>query len=180
MIQDITHIKKFRKRLGLTQHELAKNSGVSQSLIAKIESGLLDPTYSKVKKIFQTLDDLAKKQEVNVSEIMTKKVISISPDDSIKSAITLMKKYNFSQMPVIINGSCIGVVSEANLLESLIENKGKIVKEIMTDSPPVVDKNSNVAMISQLLKYYQMVLVSENGKISGMLTKSDIINKMYQ
>ena len=52
MDHDIKEIKILRKKLEITQNELAKKSGVSQSLIAKIESSNIDPAYSSIKKIF--------------------------------------------------------------------------------------------------------------------------------
>lgn len=49
-------IKEQRKRLDLTQNQLAKMAGVSQSLVAKIEAGSIDAAYSKVKRIIETLE----------------------------------------------------------------------------------------------------------------------------
>jgi len=37
MTYELEEVKKIRKKLGLTQTELANRAGVSQSLIAKIE-----------------------------------------------------------------------------------------------------------------------------------------------
>ena len=51
MVFDITQLRKIRKQLDMTQHKLAKELEISQSMVAKIESGKLDPTYSYVKKI---------------------------------------------------------------------------------------------------------------------------------
>ncbi|MDG6910121.1 MAG: helix-turn-helix domain-containing protein, partial [Nitrososphaerota archaeon] len=39
-------LKKIRTELGFTQGRLAKEAGVSQSIVAKIEAGSVDPTYS--------------------------------------------------------------------------------------------------------------------------------------
>ena len=58
MSYELSEVKVIRKKLGLTQGELAKAAGVSQSLIAKIESTKIDPTYSKVKLIFHALESL--------------------------------------------------------------------------------------------------------------------------
>ena len=68
MVFDITQLKKIRKQLDLTQHQFAKNSGVSQSMIAKIEAGKLDPTYSYVRKIEDAMSSLTKHKEKEAKE----------------------------------------------------------------------------------------------------------------
>ena len=75
MTHELSEIKKIRKTLGLTQTDLAKRAAVSQSLIAKIESNKIDPTYTKTKKIFDTLNDLENKEEIKAEELMNKKII---------------------------------------------------------------------------------------------------------
>ena len=180
MVYGLTEIKQMRRSFGLTQSELAKRANVSQSLIAKIESGRIDPTYSKTKKIFETLDSLRKKKEIKALEIMNKRIVSLKPDDTIKDAIKTMKKYEISQMPVIDNNKAIGFVSEAILLDSLMQQKGEKVRDIMQEVPPVVPKETNITLISSLLKFYPIVLISESGKLIGVITKSDVLRKMYK
>ena len=84
MVFDISQIKKIRRQLGLTQHAFAKHSGISQSMVAKIESGKLDPTYSKVRQIEQALTALSHDQEKKAEEIMTKKVVSVHHDEKVR------------------------------------------------------------------------------------------------
>jgi predicted transcriptional regulator len=177
---EINEIKHIRKKLGLTQHQLAQRAQVSQSLIAKIESGRLDPTYSNAQKIFNALDDLSKKQEAKAEELMTDKIISVTPDDSIKEAISKMKRFNISQMPVIEEHKSIGLVSESTILEAMLNKHVRSVKEVMHESPPVVSNSSTLTVISNLLKFYPMVLVSENGKLKGVITRSDLLAKVYK
>jgi predicted transcriptional regulator len=172
---ELNEIKQVRKKLGLTQTELAKHANVSQSLIAKIESGRIDPTYSKTKRIFDTLNELSKKHELNAEEIMQKRIISVEPNEAIKEAINKMKKYEISQMPVIKEHKCVGVVSEGGILDALINKEVKCVKEIMEECPPIVSKKTSMSVISNLLKFYPIILVSEDGKLIGVITKSDII-----
>lgn len=180
MAVEIDEIKHIRKKLGLTQNQLAQRAQVSQSLIAKIESGRLDPTYSNAQKIFNALNDLSKKQEAKAGELMTDKVISVIPEDSIKDAITRMKKFNISQMPVIEEHKSIGLVSESIILEAMLNKQVKRVKEIMRDSPPVISKNTSLGIISNLLKFYSLILVSEDGKLKGVITRADLLAKIYK
>lgn len=175
----IEEIKIIRKKLSLTQSELAKESGVSQSLIAKIESGNLDPTYSNAQKIFESLNTISQKNELNSGDIIQNKILSIKPDSDISTAIKLMERHNISQLPVIEDNKSIGMVSETIILEALINKKTGTVKEIMRDSPPIVSSKTNVHAISSLLKFFPMVLVSKNGKLKGVITKSDLLEKLY-
>ncbi len=49
-------IKYMRQRRELTQAELAKSAGVSQSTVAQIENGDKDPSFSSLLKISEALD----------------------------------------------------------------------------------------------------------------------------
>ena len=180
MPYELSEIKKIRKTLGLTQTDLAKRANVSQSLIAKIESGKIDPTFTKTKKIFDALNDLENKEEIKAEELMNRKVVSISPVDSIKESVGKMKKFEISQMPVLDGHNVVGLVSESTLLDALMGNKSKKIADIMEESPPTVSKTASVKVVSSLLKHYPIVLVSESGKLVGLITKADLLAKLYK
>jgi predicted transcriptional regulator len=65
-------------------------------------------------------------------------------------------------------------------LDSLISKKNKKVSDIMEESPPVISKTASTQIISNLLKHYPMVLVSESGKLIGLITKADLLSKLYK
>ena len=179
MTYELEEIKKIRKALSLTQTDLAKKSNVSQSLIAKIESGKIDPTFTKTKRIFETLAYLEKKEAIKAEEVMNKKVISLSPNENIKDSIAMMKKFNISQMPVIEDHKVVGLISESILLDALMNHKGRNVEDIMDEAPPTVSKIASIQVVSSLLKHYPMVLVSDSGKLIGLITKADLLGKLY-
>ncbi|OIO63616.1 transcriptional regulator [Candidatus Woesearchaeota archaeon CG_4_10_14_0_2_um_filter_33_10] len=185
MVYELDEIKKIRKRFGLTQTDLAKRANVSQSLIAKIESNRIDPTFTKVKRIFDVLDELKNKNELKAGNIMTKKLIYVNADDSITSAINKMRKHEISQLPVFNRNNVVGLVSESTILDSISskspeEIKKLTIKDIMQDCPPIVSKKTSTSIISGLLKYYPIVLVTEEGKPKGVITKSDMLRTLYK
>lgn len=180
MTYELEEIKKIRKALGLTQSDLAKQSNVSQSLIAKIESGKIDPTYTKTKRIFETLSYLEKKESIKAEEVMNKRVISVFPQESIKNSIMAMKKFNISQMPVIDDHKVVGLISESVLLDALMNKKGNQAEDIMEEAPPTVSKKASIQIVSSLLRHYPMVLVSDSGKLIGLITKADLLGKLYK
>ena len=72
------------------------------------------------------------------------------------------------------------MVSESTILDALLKSKGAKVKEIMQESPPIVSKTTSIQVVSNLLKHYPMVLVSEEGRLVGLITKSDLLEKLYE
>jgi len=180
MTYELEEIRKIRKKLGMTQTELANRAGVSQSLIAKIESGRIDPTYTKTKKIFAALSELEKKEEVKAEQLMASRIISVASGTPIKEAIGKMKKSQISQLPVIDSHKLVGLVSESIILEALLNQKGSEVKDVMQEAPPIVSKTTSMQVVSNLLKHYPMVLVSEGGRLVGLITKSDLLERLYK
>ena len=182
MFTDLQEIKHLRKKLSLTQVELAKYANVSQSLIAKIESNSIDPTFTNAQKIFAALQSLSEKEEKKAVSIMNKNLIYLEPMDSLKVAIQRMKKHSISQLPVIENKKAVGLISEAAILDAIINNKSSdtAIKEIMSEAPPTIDTNASIKVISHLLKFYPLILVAEKGKLLGLITKSDMLETAYR
>ncbi|MBU0471872.1 MAG: helix-turn-helix domain-containing protein, partial [Nanoarchaeota archaeon] len=129
---DLYDIKIVRKKIGLTQSELAHKSSVSQSLIAKIEAGTLDPTYSNALKIFETLNSLQKKESLKAKDFIHSGLVSCQKDDFVRDVIKKMKKYEISQLPVMENCGVSGVVSETEIISRLLvkPDKNLRVKEV--------------------------------------------------
>lgn len=177
---EISEIKPIRRKLGITQSELAKLAGVSQSLIAKTEAGALDPTYTNAKKIFSALESFSSKKEAKAGDIMTDRLVHVSPSDSSADAIKKMKKFEISQMPVLdSNGKAVGIISESILLDAVLNSRTGSIGTIMEDAPPTMSKNSSISAVSDMLRYYPIVIVGEKGKLMGIITKSDLLRKVY-
>ena len=157
--------------------------GVSQSLIARIETGKVDPAYSRVKDIFSALESLGTEKALVAEKIMNRKVISVKSNTSVREAASVMKKRGISQMPVIDYDVVVGSVSESGIIERIasnsIENVSLVpVKDVMEDAFPQVDSSTPLGVISMLLEYNAAVLVSEKGKIKGIITKADVLKLM--
>jgi len=181
MLPEIDKIKIIRKNFDLTQKDLAASIGVSQSIIAKIESKKVNPSYDLVKKIFNFFDGLEKTNESKAKDIMSKKIIKIGKDDKISKAIELMKRYGFSQLPVFSGGHSVGSITEAivvrlissgEALNKIMEIK---IEDVMEESFPVVNEETPISSISALLQHISAVVVNRKAKASGIITKSDLL-----
>jgi len=179
MVFDISQLKKIRKQLELTQNQFAKEAGISQSMIAKIESGRLDPTYSKIKQIEKAVKQLAKQEEKTAQDIMHKEIISANPNKKASEIIEIMNKRSISQIPVIKGEKVIGLITESSILKKkLSEINNLTVKDIMAEAPPIIDKNAGINIIKQLLQFYPIILIKEKGNLIGLITKADLIKNL--
>lgn len=73
--------------------------------------GLL--TWNHVKKY---LKEEAVDEQLIVEDIMVKDVLTIEPETRIKEAIKLMKKYEYGCLPVIQDGSLVGLITIKDVL----------------------------------------------------------------
>ena len=65
-------------------------------------------------------EEFKKFTAVNVEELMTKDVITVSPDDSIEDIATIMHQENVNRLPVVDNsGQLIGIVTRANIVKHI-------------------------------------------------------------
>src|SRR3989344_3857813 len=178
MSHDLSEIKKIRKKLGLTQTQLAHKSGVSQSLIAKIESEKLDPGYSKTKQIFDALEQLTQNEELSAADVMNRKMITAKITDNISDIIKTMRKHAISQMPVLDNEKPVGLITEHTLLEKMGDFATLKARDIMEDCPPIITPQTKLSIFSNLLRYFPIVLVVDKGKLIGLVSKADVIVKI--
>ena len=93
MFLELEDIKKMRRNLGLTQKELSVKAKVSQSIIAKIESKKISPSYDIVKRIFESLT-IEKEEKETVEKIMIKKIFYANSTDLIKKTVGVMISKN--------------------------------------------------------------------------------------
>ncbi len=173
MIITGTTLKRLRAEAGLTQRQLAKLVGVSQAHIAKIEKENVDPRLSTVNKILQVLTEGEGKKS---RDVMTTEVIFAKPKDTVLKISKLMMNHAISQLPVIEDGKVIGTVTEESIIKNLSSNiADKKVIEIMETSLPSVPENTNISMIRSLLEDYSGVLVTREGEVVGIITRSDLL-----
>lgn len=182
-LPDPKYIKQRRMELGLTQNDLAKRAGVSQPLIARIESGDVDPRLSTLKKILDAFDE-SEKERVRISDIMHSLVTFVSSSDSVDHAVEIMQKHDYSQLPVIDGGVPMGSISEDMIVHAMGKNKASElsrmkVNDLMGESFPAVSPATDIGLVSQMLERYPAVLVVERGQTIGFVTKHDVIKLLH-
>ena len=179
MVFDIARLKDIRKKLGMTQQQFAKRATVSQSLIAKIEAKAIDPSYSNVLKIEQTINELTNAREPSADDIKNPKIIFVAPTEYAVDIVKLMKKNSISQVIVEENNIIIGLVTEGSLLE---KDFGKLqqlqARDVMLEPPPVVSSKTKLSVLTALLTQYPLIVIQKESRYVGVATKSDLLNHL--
>ncbi len=172
----IPEIRQLRKRFGLSQTRLARLANVSQSLIAKVEAGRIDPAYTKAQAIFSALDSLREEKEKKAVDVMNKRIISLTPGESVRDAIVKMRKHQISQLPIIDGNVVIGIVSESVLLDALLSQKERSsITDLMDAAPPIIPAETSVRLVSSMLAHVPFIVVSKKGELKGVITKADVL-----
>jgi len=179
MVFDVMKIGDMRKRLGLTQKQFATQAGVSQSMIAKIEAGRLDPSWSSVKKIEALVSSLTKEKEVDAKEIMIRKIISVQRQEKAHDVVMLMNRFKISQVPVLEGENVVGIITETSILNHGFDDlKHFDAEDIMIEPPPILSEDTKISTVAYLLKSYPLVLIKKGGTLTGLITKTDLLRKM--
>ncbi|MFX1299393.1 MAG: CBS domain-containing protein [Promethearchaeota archaeon] len=181
-------LQELRKKVGLTQEDLAARVGISQSLVARIENGQVNPSIITLKRILSVIEDqeqvspnLRKLLQWKGHTTKMQQLIGVSPDDKVRRAVILMRRHGISQLPVIKRNKSIGCISEGTILRKLmIMDSQKVfslsVNEIMEEPFPSIDINETVELaFSKIASGVEALLIEDQGRPVGIVTKIDII-----
>jgi len=128
-------------------------------------------TSLEIRELHYLLDKLT------VDEIMTRNVITISPDISVEEATTLLHDNKIGCLPVIEDGNLVGIITENDVMKILIEVMGMKEKgsrlEIQLD-----DKPGALADVTRIIKEHNVNIISVVTDISDEPGKRLVIFKL--
>ena len=106
-------------------------------------------------------------------------LVKVSPNAKLEEATTLMRAYNYSQLPVMEGERNVkGVISWKSIGFSRITQTGVCeVRHYMDDkvSRQIVDETYSIIQVSHIIEEHDYVLVkSQQGVIIGIVTASDL------
>ena len=184
LLPPVQEIKKRRLALGISQKKLALSIGASQSLIAKIESNRVNPSYDVVKKIFEYLDRIEQPKIGLAKDVEKRDLVWVRKSERVIDAAEKMRLHGFSQLPVRDDREdiCVGSISERQIMQGILTEANpktfyeRPVSEVMQEQFPIVDERLPVTAVALLLQHSQAVLTARRGKITGIITPSDLLS----
>ncbi|MHB8352343.1 MAG: CBS domain-containing protein [Thermoplasmata archaeon] len=185
-LPDVTELGRRRRTLGVSQGKLARAAGVSQSLVAKIERGRVEPSYRNMLRLFAALDGLSEERpaEAAVGRLATRAVLRIGPSDRVTEAAHLLRRHALSQMPVTEGELVVGSLTDRMVVDCLADpaRVGRLARltvgEVMGEPFPQLDRSASVAMAATLLRHVPAILITDRGRPAGILTHSDLFKRL--
>lgn len=117
-----------------------------------------------------------------VSARGTKRLITVTPEQTVADAFALMKKYDIEQMPVMQDLVPVGSVSDGGLFRKLFDNpdlKNAKIQDIIEHPFPVVAFDTPVEKLSHYIdKANGAVLAKDEAGIYHIVTKYDVIEAL--
>ncbi len=128
---------------------------------------------------FLDLDAISISKALAAKSMEIDGVISVTPEESVREAISKFKEHNVSQIPVFQKEHSVGCLEEGDLMSRILQDNSLLdgsVKKVMQDSLPIIEVTENIEEAKNYLsKKCPAVLVKENGQIVGIITKSDLL-----
>lgn len=100
--------------------------------------------------------------KITAEDIMTREVITVSPDDDVQTAANLLLEHHISGLPVIDDdGKVVGVISEADLIIRDKEFKG----------PSYINFLDGIIYLENPQRFQQQLKKMTEQKVQGLMTK---------
>ena len=111
-------------------------------------------------------------------------LVHTHPSETIRDAIRILHEYGVSQMPVVgpeppvVIGEVVGSVTEGALLSAVFEGRAQLtdaVEQHMEPTLPLIGSNEDISVCVKQLRESDAVMVIEDGKPLGVLTRHDLL-----
>jgi cystathionine beta-synthase len=132
------------------------------------EKRMLEPQKITAGLISETKGDLAPGE-----------LVSVAPGDPVTMALAKMNEMGLTQIPVLEDGKSVGSLRENHVLSKVFADRDLLeapVSKIMDKSFPTVDVDDDVNQVSRKLRSSPAVLIEEYGRITGIITRHDLLD----
>ena len=159
---------------------------------APVVASVEDRTYRGVAGLESFIESLMKTSPdrfmKDVSEIMTTKLVTCSPEDEIDKVWRLMTETRFAGLPVVKNGKLVGIVTQKDLLESgamlptFESKKGRFrdspkISSVMNTNVVSVEPSTKVIRVARVMvtkNVGRIPVADKNGKLLGIVDREDV------
>jgi acetoin utilization protein AcuB len=115
-----------------------------------------------------------------VGQIMSTKIVTISPGRQVGQALKLMQKHQIRHLPVMERDRMVGWITSRDLREVLLASMLEEIKvgDVMVQAPLSVSPDTDVEEAARLIHEHKIggMPVVEGDRLMGVLTMHDLIS----
>ena len=123
-----------------------------------------------------------------VSDVLTRTVITIGPQQQVAHAVALMIEHDISGLPVVDSkGTLLGILTERDCIEVALtsgyfDELGGPVSEYMSSPVQTVDPDDNLMDVAQRLcdSPYRRFPVVRDAQVVGIISRRDVLRTLQQ
>ena len=107
--------------------------------------------------------------------------IVVAPEETLRSAFARMRAADVSQLPVIENGTLVGIIDENDLLDRLVADPRAFeskVRDAMSAHVKTVSARAPVKELMPLFAENYVPVVVDDDHFLGLVTRIDLINEL--
>jgi CBS domain-containing protein len=124
-------------------------------------------------------DLLRKAEETQLGLLMTSNPVVIRPDAPISEAAQLMIRHNIRRLPVVEDGSMIGIISVADLVGAIAHMRhNESIKDCYTSKTYALWEDTPLSLVGRILEisgYDAIPILMEDGTLTGIISERDLI-----
>jgi cystathionine beta-synthase len=106
-------------------------------------------------------------------------LVTATPDERVSDLLMKMGELGITQIPVLEDGRSVGSLRENRILAKVLANRELLdspVSAVMEDGFPIVDVDASSTEVTRWLQEAPAVLVEEYGRITGIITRHDVLD----
>jgi len=124
-------------------------------------------------------------QKLKAKDVMTKEVVTITPDATLAEAIELLVAKGVSGLPVLNSDKkVVGIISEKDILNIFSSGNLQITKveDIMTKRVVSFSSDTDIDKIALCISEnkFRRVPIIDNGKLVGIISRRNIIRRVLE
>jgi acetoin utilization protein AcuB len=133
---------------------------------------------------------------MKITPYIRRTVVMVKPLDSVRHARELLERHRINQLPVVVDGRVVGIVTDRDLRDvfpSVLESRRHIrrhpeldpdrvpVRDVMTARVLTVGRDASVPEVAALLRRERIgavPVVDSDDRLCGILTRSDLLGAL--
>ena len=130
----------------------------------------------------KNIDLVENPDEEQIALIMTRDIITASPNDDIKDVAAKMIEYDIRRVPIVEEGQLVGLVTASDLINKALWKMDiqDPAENYMIQNIPTSWEGTPLNVAFEIMRYYKLKVLlglNNDGKISGILTETDFIEE---